>query len=335
MPFVLAKEHPRLWSLNSGVAMVITDLHGDWKTYQYLRDRFTDLHAKRKADCLIFTGDMIHSESEKFPDQSIEMVLDILNLQSIFGEAIIYLCGNHELPHIYGFGLAKGQIEYTPSFENQMCQNNVRDAIIELFLALPFYIRTVAGVSIAHAGATSLISNARSAMKLFNWSHQAILSEAHTRLEIGDRTGMRRAFARLSQSESYDDLARRYLSVKGEDDPRYDDLLLGFFTTSNSEFDLLYSALSTNCEQEFGMEAYSKALTGLLQYLSLEYSTQRILVSGHMSVQNGYQVIAKNQLRFASGSHAKPLETGQYLLFDTSQPVEIMENLLAGMFSIY
>ena len=100
MPFVLAKEHPRLWSLNSGVAMVITDLHGDWKTYQCLRDRFTDLHAKGKADCLIFTGDIIHSDSEKFPDQSVEIVLDILNLQSNFGEAIIYLCGNHELPHI-------------------------------------------------------------------------------------------------------------------------------------------------------------------------------------------------------------------------------------------
>jgi hypothetical protein len=335
MPFVLAKEHLRLWSLNAGVAMVVTDLHGDWKIYQYLRDRFTDLHAKGKADCLIFTGDIIHSDSEKLPDQSVEIVLDLLNLQSDFGEAIIYLCGNHELPHIYGFGLAKGQREYTPPFENQISQSNVRGNIIELFFSLPFYIRTVSGVSIAHAGATPLISNPQSAMKLFGWNHQTILAEARTKLEKGDKDGMRRAFARLSQAESYDDLARQYLSVHGKDDPRYDDLLLGFFSTSNGDFDLLYSALSTACEQEFGIEEYNKALTGLLQYLSFEYSTQRILVSGHMAVQDGYQVVAEHQLRFASGSHAKPLETGRYLLFDTAQPIRNMENLLGGLFSIY
>jgi len=335
MPFVLAKEHPRLWSLNSGVAMVITDLHGDWKTYQYLRDRFTDLHAKGKADCLIFTGDIIHSDSEKFPDQSVEIVLDILNLQSNFGEAIIYLCGNHELPHIYSFGLAKGQTEYTPSFENQMTQRNVRGDIIELFSTLPFYVRTVSGVSIAHAGATPLISDSRSALHLFDWDHQAILTEARAKLEEGDKEGMRRAFARLSQVESYNDLAVKYLAVSGIHDPRYDDLLLGFFVTSNNKFDLLYSALFTACEQEFGTEAYNKALADLLQYFSSDYSPQRILVSGHMAVQDGYQVVAENQLRLASGAHAKPLETGRYLLFDTSQPIGNMEDLLAGLFSIY
>ncbi len=331
MPFALAKDHPRLWSLNSGIAMVVTDLHGDWNAYQYFRDCFMSLHAKEKADYLIFTGDLIHSESEKFPDQSVDMVLDILNLRSKFGEAIIYICGNHELPHIYSYGLAKGKIEYTPAFENQMTQRNVRTEIIDLFYNLPFYIRTASGVSIGHAGATPLISNFQAATKLFNWDHQTCFAQARTKLAEGDKDGMRRAYAKLNQAELYKDLAVKYLSVSGTDDTRYDDLLLGFFVTSNNDFDLLYSALSTACELEFGIEIYNTALTNLLQYISSEYSTQTILVSGHMTVQNGYRVIVGNQLRIASGAHAKPSKAARYLLFDTAQPIGNMENLLAGL----
>lgn len=130
-------------------------------------------------------------------------------------------------------------------------------------------------------------------------------------------------------------LALKYLSVSGIHDARYDDLLLGFFVTSDNEFDLLYSALSTACEHEFGLEAYTTALTSLLRYLSLEYSTQSILVSGHMSVKDGYKVVTENQLRFASGSHAVPLEAGRYLLFDTGRPIRNIESLLAGLLSVH
>src|SRR6185369_4931213 len=145
-----------------------------------------------------------------------------------------------ELPHVYGYGLAKGKIEYTPAFEKQMAQRNVRAEIIDLFYNLPFYIRTASGVCISHAGATPLISNLQAAMKLFDWDHQTLITQARTKLAEGDKDGMRRAYAKLSQSESYNDLAIKYLSVSGVDDSRYDDLLLGFFATSNNDFDLLY-----------------------------------------------------------------------------------------------
>jgi hypothetical protein len=334
MPFALAKEHPRLWSLNSGIVMVVTDLHGDWNAYQFFRDCFIGLHAKGKVDCLVFVGDLIHSESEKFPDQSVDIVLDILDLKSKFGEAIIYLCGNHELPHIYSYGLAKGKTEYTPAFEKQMTQRNVRGEIVDLFYNLPFYIRTASGVCISHAGATPLISIFQLAMKLFDWDHQTLITKARTKLAEGDKNGLRRAYAKLSQAESYNDLAMKYLSVSEVNDPRYDDLLLGFFSTSDNDFDLLYSALSTTCEQEFDLETYSTALTRLLEFISSEYSTQTILVSGHMAVQNGYQAVTKNQLRIASGIHAKPSETARYLLFDTAKPIGSIENLITGLISV-
>jgi hypothetical protein len=50
-------------------------------------------------------------------------VLDLLALRERYGEAIISLCGNHELPHLYGFVLGKGAIEYTPGFEKALSQS--------------------------------------------------------------------------------------------------------------------------------------------------------------------------------------------------------------------
>lgn len=334
MTIALTKNHPRVWSINSGTIMVVTDLHGNWKLYEQYRDHFLDLRAQGKAECLIFTGDLIHSDAKDFPDQSVDIVLDVMHLRSQYGDAMIYLCGNHELPHIYNYGLAKGSIEYTPSFEWQMNRRNVRKEIIELFSLLPFYIRTQAGVSITHAGATTVMSAIDAAEQVFDWDHEAIIDAVNIKLMSYDKVGLRRVCAKLSQVQSYDELAAHYLAVSGSQDPRYDDLLAGFLMTSNPAFDLLYSALSTACEQEFSMVDYETALLDLLQYLSSDYATQHILISGHMNVKNGYQVVTPNHLRIASGTHSKPLDTARYLLFDSSRPIEYMENLLKGLYSI-
>jgi Icc-related predicted phosphoesterase len=66
----LAKTSPRLWSLDAGVAMVVTDLHGDWDAYARYRDRFVELRAAGQADCLIVTGDLIHREPDVGADRS-------------------------------------------------------------------------------------------------------------------------------------------------------------------------------------------------------------------------------------------------------------------------
>ncbi len=62
MPFALTKTSQRRWLLDFGVAMVVTDLHGDWEAYARYRDRFVELLAAGRADCLVFAGDLIHRE---------------------------------------------------------------------------------------------------------------------------------------------------------------------------------------------------------------------------------------------------------------------------------
>lgn len=334
MPLALTKTFPRLWSLDAGSAMVVTDLHGDWDTYQRYRDRFADLQAKGQADYLIITGDLIHADPP-FQDNSLPIIHDILKLRSIYGEAIIYLCGNHELPHIYGFGLSRGKREYTPAFEAALSDSAHRAEVIELLRDLPFYVRTAAGVSVTHAGAADVMADAHNAAKIFAWDHQRILSEANAFLVTQNIAGMRRAYARLSQAESYSALAKYYLSVTDPDDPRYDDLLRGFIVTSNPNFQVLYSALFTRCEQEYGLDEYVKTLRFARQHLSTTYVLQQVLVAGHIAVQNGFQIIAEKHLRIASGSHATPHETGRYLLFDAARPVSKAADLLPNIHSVY
>ena len=334
MSFALSKPFPRLWSLESGTAMIVTDLHGDWDAYQRYRDRFTKLQAKNRVDCLVFTGDLIHSSLSGQPDSSIQIVLDVLALQAIYGSAVIYLCGNHELPHIYSIGLAKGDREYTPAFEAALSQSERRTEVRDLFDTLPFYIRTRAGVSLAHAGAPAAMADPRNALRIFNWSHQNLLNWAQESLAGADVEVMRCAYAKLNQAESYEALTRHYTAVAGPDDSRYDHLLRGFLTAAAPEFELLWSALFTRCEEEYGAD-YGILLDALLRELSVGFIPQRFLVSGHMVTPNGYRVIDRVQLRLASAWHARPREAGQYLIFDVARSIQSVEDLLARLESVF
>ncbi len=43
-------DWPRVVSLEAGVAMVVSDLHGDWDAYRRYCDRFLALQARGQAD---------------------------------------------------------------------------------------------------------------------------------------------------------------------------------------------------------------------------------------------------------------------------------------------
>ncbi len=315
--------------------MVVTDLHGDWDAYQRYRDRFVDLQAQGVADCLIFTGDLIHRENPNELDQSLEIVLDVLALQAAYGSAVIYMCGNHELPHIYAISLARGQRVYTPDFEAAMSSSDHRSEVMALFDSLPFYIRTRAGVTLTHAGAAAPLATPNQAQELFKWSHQHLLAQADYIIAKEDVAALRNGYAKLHHI-NYDQLAYYYLAVSSPDDPRYNDLLRGFIASSLPSFkDLLWPALFTRCEESYGSTDYAIFLDSFLKEVSTNFSPQHVLVAGHMTIKGGHKIVAKRHLRLASGRHASPREAGQYLLFDTSQPVQHTEAILAGLGSVY
>jgi hypothetical protein len=330
----LCKSFPRIWSLEAGKAMVVTDLHGDWDTYRRYRDRFVDLQASGQADYLVLTGDLIHREDDG-PDRSLEIVLDVISLQASFGQAIIYLCGNHEMPHLYGVTLTRGDQDFTPGFEAALSQSQRREEVIALFDSLPFFLRTRAGVTLTHAGASPAMVDSKGALQLFNWDHKELLKWADGIMAQEDIETLRRGYAKLSRG-NYDELVKYFLAVSGPEDPRYNNLLRGFLVGNNPLFEeLLWPALFTRCEFEYGRADYGIFLAAMLQELSVDFYPQQGLVAGHITIQGGHQISAKQHLRLASAHHATPRLAGQYLLFDTSQPIKKVEDLLFGLGSVY
>jgi hypothetical protein len=335
MPFSLTKTYPRLWSLDAGMAMVVTDLHGDWEAYVRYRDRFVALHATGQADCLIFTGDLIHRETGDGPDRSLEIIVDILALRARYGDLIIYLCGNHELPHLYGIVLSRGAVDYTPSFEAALSWSGQRDTVIELFDSLPFFLRTAAGVCLTHAGAAAAMADLGAAYRMFGWRHRDMRDWADAQLAGGDIAELRGGYARLSGEASYAAMAQRYLSASEPGDPRYDDLLRGFLVGGSADFQPVYDTLFTRCEQQAGESVYAKHMEALLAHAGQGYFPQRALVAGHMAVTGGHILVAERHLRLASATHARPREAGQYLRFDAARPIGAARDLLAGLESVF
>ncbi len=323
----------RVLDFDSGVAMVITDLHGDWDAYERYRDRFLTLQQQGVADYFMVLGDMIHRTGRKNRDASVEIVLDLIALQKADKEHVICLLGNHEVPHIYSILLQKGDNLFTPRFEHAM--NDHRSQINQFLDSLPFYIRTKAGVTLSHAGATPDISKKDGLRRLWHFSHQQVLEEAAASIDPDELSSLKRTMRKL-YGRSYNEMARKYLAVEGLNDPRYNDFLIGSIASNGSpEFDLLWSAMFTKNEQEYGDHGYSLILNSMLQTMSINYHPQKVLLSGHIDCQGGYTMINNQQLRMASAKHAQPREAGLYLLFDMEKAVKTAVELTPNLHSVF
>lgn len=327
-------DYPRLVSLDRGITMVVTDLHGNWPLYVRYRDLFLALRAQGLAETLVFTGDLIHHTGPEKDDHSLDIVLDLMALQERLPGAILVLLGNHELPHLYHVPLSKGDYALTPRFEAAL-KTTDRARVLAWLEGLPFYARTQAGVSLCHAGAFPEVAETEAMLQLLYWSHRALLAEVEARLPAEVRPALRAELERLL-GVPYPALARAYLAVTEPTDPGYDDFLIGQVVSAEPAFELLWSAFFTRNERAYGEEAYGEMLTMLLAQLSQGYVPQRVLVTGHLTCSNGYRVLANDrQLRLASGVHAEPLSACRYLLFDAARPITRASELLRGLGSVF
>ena len=310
--------------------MVVTDLHGDYALYRRYRNRFLQLHAWGFAHTLVFCGDLIHSDGPARSDRSLDIVLDLLSLQRQLGESLVVLLGNHELPHIYGVNLARGDVEYTPRFEAAMGEH--RSAILAFFKGLPFFVRTPAGVMLSHGGAPPNVALPSDWARLCAFDHDALLEEAEALLRPDVLAETREEYARIVGTP-YNDLARHYLAVQGPDDPRYNDLLRAALVSEESAFNFLWTALFARNEYEVGEARYGQMVDAFLRVASEGFVEQRVLVAGHIPTR-GRRVVAERQLRLYSGALDGSTRDASYLLFDTTQPVHSPYDLLDYVYRI-
>jgi hypothetical protein len=322
----------RILDLEAGRVMVVTDLHGDYAAFGRYRDRFLELRAQGRADIFLLAGDYLHSTTPQEVDYSLEIVLDLLRLRELLGPQLVVLLGNHEFPHLYGITISKGSLVYGPRFEKAMGAHRAR--ILAFFDDLPFYVRTRAGVAVAHAGACEAATTLAGLQGLRDYDHQAELNKVEAFLADQDRVSLRAGLGKLS-NQSYAGLAADNLGVTDPADPRYDDVLRGILVTSLSPaFQSVWEALFNKNEDEYGDLRYARILKAFLNNLSDGYVNQCALVTGHMAVVGGHQIVASRQLRLASWTHAHPAQAGEYLLFDAGVPVQGVEDLLTKVHSV-
>lgn len=321
----------RAVDIHSGRIYVVTDLHGDWSPYVRYRDHFLSLYDTGDADTLVFLGDVIHGYGAPEEDYSLPILWDIMRLQAQLGpEGVIMLMGNHELPHIYGVTLAKGEQIFTPRFEHSL--GEYRQPVIDFLRSLPFLVRTAAGVMLTHAGAAESTAIPDAAGQLLDFSHESLLAEVDELLLREDVFGLVERTLGISEAE-YASRAWQNLAITGAHDPRYLDLLRGFVVANlEPEWSCLWDFFFTQCERNTSPFPYEKVLDRFLHAYSAPNLPQHILVTGHMPVRNGRENIAGKQLRIASWAHAQPKTAGCALLFDAEQPVKSVDNLLKSVF---
>jgi UDP-2,3-diacylglucosamine pyrophosphatase LpxH len=328
----------RIVDIESGLVMVVSDLHGDRDAFARHMGRFLQYRSRGRVDKLLILGDLIHSEGAEADDGSLPMLLDVMRTQKSLGaDNVMMLLGNHEMPHLYGFTLHKGNFEYTPRFEKALAASGRRDEIIEFLHGLPFYARTAAGVMFAHAGAD--VSAIEQFDLISNFDHQEVIAEYdHVIRAHPNPDEFREMYARVNGiGLPYEMQARYYLAVEGRDDPRYDDLLRSYIIDAKSrEFAALWDVLFTRCEKRIPLNLYQRILEQFLMTLSEGApAPQNVLVTGHIDVLGGHEVVLPRHLRIASAKHASPREAGQYLLFDAAQPVEDVAALVPFLSSVF
>lgn len=312
---------------DAGVAMVVTDLHGAWQPYERVRDLFFNLQAQGRADRLIFCGDILHAPAyARYQDESLRILQDIMFLQEKHGlDTVLLLSGNHEVAHVYCFELQKGDHVYTAEFEWAMHEAEPDDTIrykraeMRAFLrGLPLYVRTRAGVTLSHAGASPVVLRENGLLDVLDFDHNALLQWAY------DLINNRYDPNKMRTNPRYLALARERLAIQGADDPRLLELMVAEIVTQHEQFALIWDSLFLANEGEVGMAQYLQLVELFLaQMTTFSPYPQHILTAGHVVVQKGgFQVMGAQKLRFASYAHATPSHAGVYLLLDCEQPVK-------------
>ncbi|MEM9951207.1 MAG: metallophosphoesterase [Chloroflexota bacterium] len=316
--------YPRVRHFDSGMAMVVTDLHGEGDAFDQVIHTFFDLLEAGQADRLIICGDLIHIR-RPVEDHSLRMVKEIIKWQEKLGEdTILMLMGNHEMPHIYNITLAKGHEEYTAPFEHALTQSGDRDIVHKFFRSLPLYITTEAGVLISHAGATAAVTKDYEAQNILTFDHDALIQLAD------DRILNNLDIEVLKHDREYVQQAIEYTAITGLDDPRFHHLLRGqVLSHDEEEFQFLWDVLFARNEQQWGNDTYQVIAQHFLRAIAdATGQNLNVILAGHISTRGAYHIVCDEHLRLSSFAHAHPHESGQYLLLDCAELVNQASDLV-------
>lgn len=267
--------------IDKGRIMLVSDIHGNKRDFDRVLTRYYALKEKNKVDYLIFMGDMIHSYPNKNrKDESVAIIDKLISMKTNTDDGDVFcVLGNHEFVHIYNIELLKGKLEFSKWFEWKISKN--RGLYINFFINMPLAIRTAGGVLIHHAGASNIYANNSfnlEFIKNFKHNHESFRSH-------------------LDNINTYDP-----------------DIGVEFMHTRLGEW--LWSCLTTGNEKEF-KNLYPSYIDEFLSFMSSDRlgREMNVLVSGHIAVDYGAEVISKKQLRLCTSEGCLRDLEKKFLLF--------------------
>jgi hypothetical protein len=303
--------YKKIFDIKKGKLMVVSDLQGNLKDYLKIKEVFLKLKEVKRVDYLIFDGDLIHSDLGE-EDGSKEIIDDLIKLKANSKKSpYIAILGNHELAHIYEFSLSKGKYEYTSSFEKVIYPN--REKYVNFFKEMPFGIRTDNQILINHTGANSLIGEKLEKRynidfnKYSNFNHESQIKSMIKELEL-------EKLKNNSNKINYK-LGNKLMESK-----------IGYF---------LFEIFMNKNEKEYA-EEYFIMLNNFLSFMSEDLSFQlRFLVSGHVRVPNGMEIIGEKQLRLSTSCGAKSDSEKTFLLLNSEKNYNSIYELSRDCFKLY
>lgn len=286
--------------IDSGNLMIVSDLHGNGHDFRQVLKVFGELKEQKKADCLIFLGDLIHAYPGKKKDESFEMIQKLIELKTNKkGSDVISLLGNHEFVHIYHIPLARGPLEFTSWFENRIRKN--REEVIQFLMNMPLLLRTKGGVLISHTGGSNRYKTEEEFG--FNW-----LKEYQHKGTFD---------AHLKNISKYD--------------PQ-----IGSDFMRTAEGDYLWDILMNGNERQYGND-YVQYNDDLLNAMSEDRKDRPMnkIVSGHIGVDYGAEIIGDTQVRICTSAGCLGDLEKKYLLIDAAQNYSNVRELLKCSRDLY
>ncbi len=271
-------------NVDSGNLMIVSDLHGNGDDFRQVLRVYEKLKKEKKADYLIFLGDLIHAYPGKRKDESLEMIQKLIELgANQEGSDVICLLGNHEFVHIYHIPLTRGHLEFTSWFENRIRKG--REEIIRFLMKMPLFLRTKGGVLINHSGGSN-------------------------RYGIEEKFGFN-----WIKEHQHNELFNDHLKNISKYNPQ-----IGSDFMKTAEGDFLWDLLMNGNERQYG-DAYFKYNNDLLKLMSEDRINEPMnaLVSGHVGVAYGAEILGENHVRICTSAGCLGDLEKKFLLINASQ----------------
>ena len=292
--------------------MVVSDIHGRREDFLRVMEVWLELEAAGEADTLVFLGDLVHGRG-KWVDRSPGFIDVLIEMGCNEPDGNVFaLLGNHELVHIYHAQLWSSTYCYTEELEQAIAHD--RDRYVSFFERMPFAIRTGGGVLLIHSGGSGYLGGVPlgpyepDMETLTWWDHREVLGR------FAGKAGVRFDREKIQQ---------RLIPQLGENFRYY------------PEGNFLWELLMNKNERVYG-KAYPDVLRQSLAFLSEGHPMGlNTVVSGHIRVPEGMQVVNEMQLRISSAYGAAEDAAKTFLVLDAGERYENSEALAAEARPMY